>query len=178
MKYYFDGVIVVEGKHDCAHVSSFVDSLFVVTNGFDVPLKELDFLKNLPSNKKVIVLTDSDQAGEIIRFRINEYLPNSTNARVNILKCNKKGKSGVAECEQEEIINVLKEHFVEPKQSIKSLSTSDLNLIGLNNKDKREFVSKKLHLGICNSKTLLKRINYLGIQIDDLKKALEDYYGD
>ena len=178
MKYYFDGVIVVEGKHDCAHVSSFVDSLFVVSNGYDVPLKELDFLKNLPSNKKVIVLTDSDQAGEQIRLKINECLPNSTNVRVDILKCHKKGKSGVAECEKEEIINVLNEHFVESKPSIGSLSISDLNSIGLNNKDKREYISKKFHLGICNTKTLLKRINFLGIRLNDLKKELEDHYGD
>ena len=35
-KYYFNGVIVVEGKSDVSYLSSFIDSLYFTTNGYDI----------------------------------------------------------------------------------------------------------------------------------------------
>ena len=37
-KYYFDGVIVVEGKSDVSYLSSFIDSRYFITNGYAVPI--------------------------------------------------------------------------------------------------------------------------------------------
>ena len=71
MKYYFDGVIVVEGKDDEAFLSSFINSIYVRTSGYVIPDEEIDFLNHL-ENKRIIVLTDSDAAGETIRDRLNK----------------------------------------------------------------------------------------------------------
>ena len=45
MKLFFDGIIVVEGKNDASYLSSFVDTVFVITNGYEIPQKEIEFLK-------------------------------------------------------------------------------------------------------------------------------------
>ena len=46
MKYFIDGVIVVEGTNDSSFLSSFVDALYVETNGFDIDEQEIDFLQD------------------------------------------------------------------------------------------------------------------------------------
>ena len=46
MKLFFDGIIVVEGKNDASYLSSFVDTIFAITNGYEIPQKEIEFLKN------------------------------------------------------------------------------------------------------------------------------------
>ena len=177
MKHYIDGVIVVEGTSDSAFLSSFIDCLFVETNGYDLPKEEVDFLNHIPSNKKVVVLTDSDGAGKQIRKRLNEKLGTAIDACVDIDHCNKNNKHGVAECDKEEIVNVLKEHFINKPNKIDYINISDLQECGIVDKQSREYVCQKLHLGKCNNKTLIKRFGFMGYELKDLKKAMEDYYG-
>ena len=43
---FYDGIIVVEGRGDEAFLSSFIDSIYVVTNGFELNKKDIDFLVN------------------------------------------------------------------------------------------------------------------------------------
>ena len=65
MKLFFDGVIVVEGTSDSSYLSSFIDALFIETNGYDIKQGDLEFLTHF--NKRIIILTDSDEAGNKIR---------------------------------------------------------------------------------------------------------------
>lgn len=175
MKYYFDGVIVVEGKNDVSFLSSFIDSLFVVTNGYDIPIDEIDFLRNL-YNKKIIVLTDSDDAGKTIRERLKQKLDSSINVEVDITKCNKNNKHGVAECDKQEVVNQLSKFFT-TKTAKSSISLNDINCLGITNKEKRDYLSKELHLGKCNSKKLLERLSFKDINIKDIKTVMEGYHG-
>ena len=174
MNYFFNGVIVVEGKSDVAFLSSFIDSIYVMTNGYEIPSDEVDFLSHLPSDKPIIVLTDSDDAGDIIRDRLNKALSKSINLKVNPLKCNKNGKHGIAECDKEEIINVLIEHLSKDSRITTAIKSSDL--YGLD-KEARNYLCKQLHLGKCNAKTFLKRINYLNIDMETINATMEKYYG-
>ena len=173
MKYHIEQVIVVEGKADEAYLSSFIDAVYVTTNGYEIPKEEIEFLNNPKNKNGVIVLTDSDEAGKQIRNRLDELLTNKTNVEVDILKCNKKNKHGVAECEKEELMNVLERHFVAKKQT-NELSLSDLTSLGIDS-DKRRHLCKVLELGKCNSKTFLKRINYLGISQKEFSEELKKY---
>ena len=50
-KIYIDGVIVVEGKSDVSYLSSFVDSLFFITNGYDINNEKIEFLINVSKKK-------------------------------------------------------------------------------------------------------------------------------
>ena len=45
-KKYIPGVIVVEGSHDASKISNLYESVFVVTNGYEIPKEEINFLKD------------------------------------------------------------------------------------------------------------------------------------
>ena len=171
MKYYFDGIIVVEGRNDESYLSSFIESIYVVTNGYEIPKQEIAFINNKRNNKPVIILTDSDEAGILIREKLNSLLNKGINIEVNIVKCNKNGKHGVAECDKDEVINVLKEHLNTKEPNKGSIELKDLNVT----KDQRDYLCGKLSLGICNQKTFIKRINYLGITLEEIKQELNNY---
>ena len=168
MKYHISNVIVVEGKDDEAFLSSFIDAIYVKTNGYQIPKEEIDFLNNPRNQKPIIILTDSDEAGKQIRERINKLVNKGLNVEVDIVKCNKKNKHGVAECEREEVINALKEHIdnIILKETITNTDIVSLDI----GKSKREIICDELKLGLCNNKTFVKRLNYLGYTKEELKK--------
>lgn len=174
MKAIINDVLVVEGRCDASRISTYVDALIVTTNGYDIPKEELDFLKHLPKEKRILILTDSDDAGKEIRKRLNNLLSHYENITVDISKCNKRNKHGVAECEKEELLNVLTPYFGEVKNN-SQITSSDLIHLGINNKEKREYIAKELHLGICNNKTLLKRIIFLGKDLQKLTDLMKQY---
>ena len=59
-----------------------------------------------------------------------------------------------------------------------SLSLQEFNMLGLSGQDnsslKRLIISKKLHIGKCNSKTMYKRLNMLGITYQELLNILKE----
>ena len=61
--------IVVEGKYDAIRVKSAVDALVVETGGFGVfhDKERLAFLRRLAAQRGLLILTDSDGAGFVIR---------------------------------------------------------------------------------------------------------------
>ena len=177
MKYYIDGVLVVEGTGDSAYLSSFIDCLYVETNGYDLPKEEIDFLNHIPSNKKIIILTDSDDAGINIRKAINNKIGGAINVSVDVRYCNKNNKHGIAECEKNELINVLKEHFVKNNNKDNNITVADIQQCGVINKETRNYACNKFHLGRCNNKTFIKRFCFMNYQLEDLKKIMEGYHG-
>lgn len=69
--------IIVEGKYDKIRLSSFVDGNIIETNGFRIfKDKEMRrYLKRLAAETGIVILTDSDQAGFLIRRHIKSFLP-------------------------------------------------------------------------------------------------------
>ena len=69
--------IVVEGKYDKIKLSSFVDGVIIVTNGFGIYKdKEIaQLIRYYAKTKGIIVLTDSDTAGFRIRGHIKSIVP-------------------------------------------------------------------------------------------------------
>lgn len=174
MKYILNGFLIVEGKGDKAYLSSFIDGEIILTNGYDLS-SDLPYIKELSKKYTPIILTDSDQAGKDIRNKLNSFIPNAQNIEVDIKKCNKNNKHGVAECEKDEIINKLKDYFVSDYQNINKLNQIDLIKCGIIDKDTREYVSYKFNLGKCNNKTLTHRLSMLGISKDDILMVMEEY---
>ena len=172
MTYYFDGIIVVEGHGDEAFLSSFIKSLYVITNGYDLPEEEIDFLKHYCDKKKIIILTDPDDAGKNIRKKINDYNFKHIDIEVGIDACNKNGKHGIAECDKNTITNVLEEHLSTKEPTLSNISTSRLMSLGVITKLDRDKLCKKLHLGICNGKQLVHRINVLNIDENVIVEAM------
>lgn len=54
MKKQLDAILVVEGKSDVAYLSSFIDAEFVITNGSDIPLDTISYLKKASKKKKLL----------------------------------------------------------------------------------------------------------------------------
>lgn len=70
-------VIVVEGRYDKNTVSQVVDATIVTLGGFSVfnDREKLAFLRRLAMERGLIVLTDSDGAGFVIRNYLKGALP-------------------------------------------------------------------------------------------------------
>lgn len=169
MMYYFDGIMVVEGKGDVCYLSSFIDSEYVVLNGYDIPENVVEYLTHI-KNRKILLCTDPDEAGETIRKNAKTKGIKAEDIVFDINKCNKKGKHGVAECEKEEILNKLSQYLTSKKKCNSVITQSDFSKVGLiKSKKLQDLVKKTFYLGDCNTKTLLKRINYNGITLKEIQ---------
>ena len=69
--------IIVEGKYDKIRLSSLFDAHVITTDGFRIFNKKekMALIRALAANSKLIVLTDSDGAGKVIRSRISGLVP-------------------------------------------------------------------------------------------------------
>ena len=69
--------IVVEGKHDEIRVRSAVDAVVVPTDGFRIfkDREKMALLRRLAAVRGLIVLTDSDSAGGVIRNHLLSCIP-------------------------------------------------------------------------------------------------------
>ncbi len=69
--------IVVEGKYDTIRVRSAVEALVVETNGFGIfrDKARLEMLRQLARERGLVILTDSDSAGAMIRNHLLGAIP-------------------------------------------------------------------------------------------------------
>lgn len=171
-----NGIIVVEGKTDVAFLSQFLDAEFVTTNGSEIPEKTIEYLKKAHENRNIFVLTDPDSPGKRIRDILDSQIPNLNHCFVSKQNSIKHNKVGVAESTKEEVLSALNNYIVSSKEPSGTVRMSDLvnlGLVGSNDADnKREKICEKYHLGFCNAKTFLKRINNCGITLQELEESL------
>lgn len=179
MKNKYNFLIVVEGKTDIDFLSSFIDADFYSVNGSAVSEQDFDFINKCLEVEDVVILTDPDYPGIYIRNKINENCKGVKNAFVRKEVSIKKGKVGVAESTKEEVLDALNnvQGFNSNKKG--NLIISDLYELGLlggeDSFKKRKYISEKYHLGYVNGKNLLKRLNILGINKEELIKEGEIY---
>jgi len=173
MKIYLNGILVVEGKEDVAYLSNYISSEIVAINGFEIANETINYLKG----KKVIVMVDPDDAGQTIRKRLNELLPNASNVEIDIDKCVRGSKNGIAECQIDEILCKLKPYMSKNPAKPHRITGSDLYSFGLTNGEKelREYVCKQLNLGRCNGKKLMKRLYECDITMEQLADVVKQY---
>ncbi len=100
-------IIIVEGKCDKSAVLAAVDATVVETKGFGVfkDRKKLELLRKMAENRGVIILTDSDSAGFLIRNYLkgglngveikNAYVPDIPGKERRKTQPSKEGKLGV-----------------------------------------------------------------------------------
>lgn len=176
MKKIINGIIVVEGVTDISFLSQFIDAEFVSTNGSEIPSSTIDYLKKAQEKRDIFVLTDPDSPGKKIRDTLDQNIPNLKHCFVSKECSVKKNKVGVAESTKEEVLKSLEHYIQTSKESRGTITYSDLNKLGLvgseNSAEMREKVIINFHLGHCNAKTFLKRINYLQLTLDEIKNCL------
>ncbi len=69
--------VVVEGKHDAVRLADVVDAPIVTTNGFRIfkDREQMAYLRRLAAVRGLVILTDSDAAGFVIRRHLCSCIP-------------------------------------------------------------------------------------------------------
>ena len=116
--------VIVEGKYDKAKLSEIIDAFIVETNGFGIykDKSKLAFIKKLAEERGIIVITDSDHAGFMIRNRIssgipkeniiNVYIPDIPGKEKRKTNPSKEGKLGVEGMSREVLLNAFEKSGV------------------------------------------------------------------
>lgn len=166
-------LIVVEGKHDVQKLHTLFDCDTVITNGLSLDAGSMELIRSAADNHGVIVLTDPDHPGEVIRKAVMEIAPKAKHAFVNKRDAIGTRNVGIEYATDEAIIEAL-ENCVVFEDKINSITWSEyLSLDISGNKERRNRVCESFHTGFCNNKTLFKRLNMLGIKYEDVKKVLD-----
>jgi ribonuclease M5 len=178
MKTRIEEVLVVEGHTDVDFLSHFIEGEIVTTNGSDVPRETIEYLKSLSKTKKIIVLTDPDTPGKRIRDILDREISGLCHAFIPKASAIKKGKVGVAESNEQEVMRALS-HLLEKRPSkvgiLTLLDLFDLGLVGTTESFAlRQKVCDHFHVGFANGKTLLKRLNILCIEKEQLSEFLKE----
>ena len=172
MRMFLNRILVVEGKEDASYLSNYIDSEIFVVNGYELRGTSVNYLKDKP----VILLLDPDAAGINIRNKLNTLLNDVVNVEVDIKKCTRGSKNGIAECEIDEILSKLEGFSIKKPAKVQYFTISDLYNLGLSDdKNLRKYVCEKLNLGDCNFKTLNKRLNANNIKLNQICEIIEEY---
>lgn len=173
-------VIVVEGKHDTIKLQSFFDVDTIETNGLHLSKDKIEVIDRLNKKRGVILFLDPDSAGERIRKRLNDAIPNLKNAFIDKKKCRTNKKVGIEHANKEDLEEALSHIITYDKQVSESLSYQDYCSMGFqgysDSRNKRKVIGNHLFLGECNAKTLYKRLNMFQINKEELEKIIEELY--
>ena len=178
-------VIVVEGRYDKNTLSQIVDATVVTVGGFSVfnDKEKLAFLRRLANERGLIVLTDSDGAGFVIRNHLKgalpkdkvkqAYIPDVMGKERRKRHAGKEGKLGVEGMKPEVLLEALRkagatfldEETDAPVQK-EPLTKADLFELGLtggaDSSEKRQTLLKKLGLpSKLTANGLLEALNLL-----------------
>lgn len=158
-----DKVIIVEGKYDRARLSEVLDATIIETNGFGI-FKDARLAKTIPRLAKergIVILTDSDSAGLLIRNRIislagtenvkNVYIPDIEGKERRKPKPSKEGLLGVEGTDHKTLLKILSEaNIFNDTKNPERISKTDMYVYGLSgrpgSKKLREEIKKKLML--------------------------------
>lgn len=77
-KLHIDFPVIVEGKYDKIKLDSILDAVIITTEGFKIfrDTEKRALLRALAEKSKIIILSDSDHAGMMIRSHIKGIIPN------------------------------------------------------------------------------------------------------
>ena len=166
-KLYTDKIIVVEGKYDAIKLHSIVNATIVCTDGFGIfkNKEKLELLRKLADKRGLIILTDGDSAGFMIRNYLggsipkdkitNVYIPDLYGKERRKDQPSAEGKLGVEGVPSDVIIKALKNAGVgesvcaskEPKRQIERMDLYEDGFIGgSGSKEKRTTLLRALGL--------------------------------
>ena len=175
-----DKPIIVEGKYDVIKLSRIVDALIIKTDGFGIfkDKEKQQLLRRLAGEKGIIVLTDSDSAGFLIRKFLKSSIPEDKITHVYIpdvygkekrkTQAGKEGKLGVEGISETVLLEALKKAGVicsetdtEERRLITNIDLYEAGLMGRDNsKEKRVKLMKALALPErLSTSSLLKILN-------------------
>ncbi len=168
--------IVVEGKDDKAAVLAAVEANVLCTSGYGLNEELLALIEAANQKTGIIVFTDPDHAGRKIRERVLARCPGAKQAFLTRSQAEKDGDIGIENACPEDIVLALEKASAQTLEASGEITRDDLVLLGLagsaDSAAKREAVGKILGIGYANTKTFLKRLNYMGIGRKQLADAV------
>ena len=179
--------IIVEGRDDESIVSRAIDAMIIVTHGFGIKKETWDLIDKAYKEKGIIIFTDPDHAGEMIRRKIESKYPNAMHANIQRSKAKKDKDIGIENAKIKDIVEAVmsargskndksiseKERAIEAEPE--KICIKDLFELGLFGGEesgiKRERICANLGIGYCNAKGFVKRVNSFGITKKDILEA-------
>jgi len=185
--------IVVEGRYDKNTLSQIVDAPILETSGFGImkDKQQLDLLRKVAATRGLVVLTDPDGAGFVIRNYLkgaipadqlkHAYIPDVPGKERRKAAPGKEGKLGVEGMRPEVIVDALRKAgaTIEGEgttRTVGSISKQDMMELGLsggpNSREKRQKLLKTLDLPEhISSNAMLQALN-LFLNLDELKELI------
>ena len=184
--------ILVEGRYDKNTLSQIVDAPILETAGFGIfkDKKQLALLRQVAEKRGLIVFTDSDGAGFVIRNHIKSaiparflnhaYIPDLAGKERRKREAGKEGKLGVEGMTKDVILESLRRagatiegEDTPVQQSITKQDMMELGLSGgTGSSEKRSLLLKKLDLPEHMSTNALLQALNLRYSLDELKRLL------
>lgn len=150
--------IIVEGKYDKIKLSSVVDAVIIVTNGFRIfkDAEKLGLIRHYAEKTGIIILTDSDSAGRKIRGYIkgavkngriiNVYIPDVFGKEKRKEKPSAEGKLGVEGIDVATLVAAFEKCGVCASESTRrhDITKSTLYELGLSGRQNSRLLREKL----------------------------------
>lgn len=151
--------VIVEGKYDVIKLSNMLDALIIKTDGFGIfkDSEKQRLIRRLANEKGIIVLTDSDSAGFVIRNFIsscvpkekiiNVYIPDIFGKEKRKTERSKEGKLGVEGVPESVILEALRKAGVTASvtdEKRRLITNVDLYEYGLSGRENSSRKRKKL----------------------------------
>lgn len=151
--------VIVEGKYDKIKLNGFLDALIITTNGFGIfkDAEKRAFLRLLAKEFGLIIMTDSDSAGQVIRQHLKNvitegeitqvYLPQIKGKEKRKQTGSAQGFLGVEGLSEECIIKALEKSGVLFDSEVKdreTLTKADLFELGVSGRENSSLLRKKV----------------------------------
>lgn len=188
-----DQVVIVEGRYDKIKLSSIIDGIIIETEGFGI-FKDKDkqrLIRKLAEKKGIVILTDSDSAGFVIRnfitsivpkeYITNVYIPDIYGKEKRKAEASKEGKLGVEGVSADVITKAFEKAGIGVSECVKperrEITLNDFYSDGLtgsaDSKAKRQRLLKELDLPEKMSTKAMLDILNLFLTYEDYKKLVE-----
>ncbi len=174
---YLKQAIVVEGKFDKIKLSNLIKTTIITTDGFRIfkNKEKRNLIKYLARKNGVVILTDSDSAGQIIRNYIKSfvkngdlffaYVPQIFGKERRKKNYSKEKILGVEGLDETTILDALEKagvfHLKSVENKFSLLNLMEVGLIGCENSEKlrKEFLKQIKFPEYLSSKQLIEILN-------------------
>lgn len=185
-----DEAIIVEGKYDKIKLSSIVDAVIIITNGFGIfkDKEKLGLIRYYAEKTGIIILTDSDSAGRKIRGYIksavskgsvkNVFVPDIFGKEKRKDKASAEGKLGVEGINPDIILKAFEKAGITASERTEEPDITKLTLFelglsgGPNSRELRIALQKKLGLPSLMSSTALIEVLNTMMNSDELEQQV------
>ncbi len=189
--------VIVEGKYDKIKLESILDTVIIPTDGFGIfkDKEKQKFIRALAENRGIVIMTDSDSAGFVIRSFLSGivkpeqmthvYIPDVLGKEKRKAEPSKEGKLGVEGVSTKTILDALEKAGItgetEPDSDRPTVTKTDLYEDGIcgksNSLAKRKQLLKMLGLPEKTSANSMLKIINAYLSVEDYKEAVRKING-